>query len=183
MLLRHEKTREYAGCVRLVHRSVGDSTRPLPFELTCAETLYPEARELLQGGCGVRTGEISRLAVRHRFRRRTGDTAPIGKGPVGDGAGRRRAPSIAMDLYVATAACSGLEAGLDRVFALMEPRLSSKRTGFGIQFRQMGDPVEHRGMGAPYYIDRQMLFDGLQPRVRALLEVVTRDLRRGRRRA
>ena len=85
---------------------------------------------------------------------------------------------IAMGLYVA-AACSGLEAGLDSVFALMEPRLASRLTHFGIHFRQMGEPVEHRGLRAPFYITKQALFEGIEPKTRALMEVITGDLRKG----
>lgn len=183
VLLYHRPSDTFAGCVRLVRASAKDPERPFPFELSCRETLYPEARELLAGRRPL-MGEISRLAVRATFRRRSGDKAPLGELPKraeGDTREhRRRAPHIAMGLYVA-AACSGLQAGLEGVFALMEPRLAARLSQYSLKFRQMGDPIEHRGQRAPFFISREMLYGGIDPKVRGLLDVIDGDLRRGMR--
>ena len=176
-LLLHKPSGRYAGCVRLVRppRSSGDA---LPLQTSCAPGLYTEARDdLLQDPS--RYGEISRLAVRARFRRRNGEESePVGTPE--DAPGRRRdprrsTPHIAVGLYLAAAA-SGLLTGMEGVFALMEPRLARRLRHYGILFRQMGEPIEHRGTRVPYYISREDLYGRIAPEVRGLLDVVQGDL-------
>ena len=87
-----------------------------------------------------------------------------------------RTPWIALGLYLSAAAV-GLIKGLDGVFALMEPRLARRLGSYGIRFQQVGDPVEHRGERAPFFISREDLYAGVPPPVRGLLEVIEADLR------
>lgn len=179
-LLLHQPSGTYAGCVRLVHVPREEPGILLPFEEACAGHLYPEAEAIFrQGRHGV--GEISRLAVRSRFRRRENERhVPEGQVPEPDGARdpRRKTPPIAMGLYLA-AACSGLLSGKDGVFALMEPKLARRLRGFGIHFHQVGEGIEHRGMRAPFYISRQDLQGRISPKVRGFLDTVCSDVRRG----
>ena len=180
VLIAHKPSASYAGTVRLVRTPKERADRPLPFELGCAETLYPQARELLQTK-RTSTGEISRLAVPAKFRRRLGEQAPVGDDGTTHSASnhreRRRTPPIAMSLYLA-AASIGLDAGLESVFALMEPRLAARLNRYGIKFRQMGEPIEHRGQRAPFIITREDLFAGIEPKALALLQVIQGDLRK-----
>ena len=179
VLLLHRPSDTYAGCVRLVRASRLDPRKPLPFELSCAESLYPDARDILDND-RASVGEISRLAVTARFRRRAGETAPLGGSAREAGESgsndQRRTPNVALGLYLA-AACVGLEAGLRGVFALMEPRLCHRLKRHGIVFRKMGDEISHRGTRAPFYIDKAALFQGLDPKLQALLDVIRKDLR------
>ncbi len=178
-LLRHRPSGVYAGCVRLVRPDPRALDAPLPFEKVCAGHLWPGALETVTAGRS-QVGEISRLAVPARFRRRQGERGtPGGVLPERGKAGRgRRTPPIALGLYLAAAA-AGLCEGLEGVFALMEPRLARRLHGYGIHFRQVGDAVEHRGERAPFYIDREALYAHISPLVRGLLEVVQRDLEKG----
>lgn len=176
-LLRHKTSNTYAGCVRLVLVDRQAPDELLPFERLCQDGLY---RELIHEIAPDRTrvAEISRLAVRSTFRRRKDERGQPGvvveersrKG------GAVRTPWIALGLYL-SAAAAGLIRGLDGVFALMEPRLARRLGTYGIRFVQVGNPVEHRGERAPFFISRQDLFEGLPPPVRGLLEVIERDLR------
>jgi N-acyl amino acid synthase of PEP-CTERM/exosortase system len=88
-----------------------------------------------------------------------------------------RTPWIALGLYLSAAAI-GLIKGLTGVFALMEPRLARRLGTYGIKFIQVGEPVEHRGERAPFFISRADLYAGLPPPVRGLLEVIEEDLKR-----
>ena len=176
-LLFHKASSTYAGCVRLV---LADPTVPdalFPFERLCRDGLY---RELIDELAPDRTkvAEISRLAVRETFRRRKNERTSPG-GVIEERSrtkGAARTPWIALGLYL-SAAATGLIRGLDGVYALMEPRLARRLGTYGIRFVQVGNPVEHRGERAPFFISRGDLFHGLPPPVRGLLDVVERDLR------
>jgi N-acyl amino acid synthase of PEP-CTERM/exosortase system len=177
-LLLHEPSRTYAGCVRLVQVNPARPEDPLPFERLCKGRMYEETLARLVPD-RTKIGEISRLAVRSSFRSRKGEsTVPGGvveerQGPLGG----MRTPWIALGLYLSAAAI-GLVKGLTGVFALMEPRLARRLGTYGIRFQQAGEPVEHRGERAPFFISRDNLYAGLPLPVRGLLEVVERDLRR-----
>lgn len=177
-LLLHEPSGTYAGCVRLVQVNPARPEDPLPFERLCKGRMYDELLARLVPD-RTKIGEISRLAVRSSFRRRKGEsTVPGGvveerRGPLGS----MRTPWIALGLYLSAAAL-GLIKGLNGVFALMEPRLARRLGTYGIRFQQVGEPVEHRGERAPFFISRENLYASLPSLVRGLLEVVERDLRR-----
>jgi len=177
-LLWHKSSRSYAGCVRLVQVDPENPDEPLPFERLCKDRMYPEVlTRLVPDRRNV--GEISRLAVRASFRRRKGESSvPGGIVEERQGAfGGMRTPWIALGLYL-SAAAAGLIRGLDGVFALMEPRLARRLGTYGIKFHQVGEPVEHRGERAPFFISRHDLYSGLPPPVRGLLEVIESDLKR-----
>jgi len=179
-LLLHRQSGEYVGCVRLVRVDPARTNAPLPFEKACEGRLYKHVLERATID-RLRIGEISRLAVRARFRRRAGEQN-VAEGVVperGESAGARKSPPIAMGLYLAAAA-SGLMTGLDGVFALMEPRLAKRLKSHGITFEQVGEPIEHRGLRAPFYITREELYANIPPLARGLLDVVLHDLRSAR---
>ncbi len=181
-LLLHKPSNSYAGCVRLVHVPAEPADSQLPFESACRGRLYDDVYGPLARDRRV-VGEISRLAVRERFRRRENERHhPEGQVPERNGRTdpRRKTPPIAMGLYLA-AACSGLQAGKEGVFALMEPRLARRLRTYGLHFRQVGDGIEHRGTRAPFYISRDDLYGRISPRVRGLLDVVCGDVRFERR--
>jgi N-acyl amino acid synthase of PEP-CTERM/exosortase system len=177
-LLLHKASSTYAGCVRLVQVNPEKPDDPLPFERLCHGRMYEDKLAKLVPD-RTKVGEFSRLAVRSSFRRRKGEsTVPGGiveerRGPVGG----MRTPWIALGLYLSAAAI-GLIKSLNGVFALMEPRLARRLGTYGIRFQQVGDPVEHRGERAPFFISREDLYASVPPPVRGLLEVIEADLRR-----
>ncbi len=178
-LLRHRGSGEYAGCVRLIARHALDEQARLPLEKYCWQILDPVLMHDLRAR-GARYGEISRLAVPARFRRRKGEqTCPIGTtGEGGREDDQRRSPHIALGLYMA-ATSIGLESGLEGVFAMMEPRLARHLKRFGIEFQQAGGVMEYHGQRAAYYISREGLFQGLHPEIEALLFSIKADLADG----
>jgi N-acyl amino acid synthase of PEP-CTERM/exosortase system len=175
-LLRHRLSGEFAGCVRLIRRDSERSEPALPLELHCGESLN---QTLMRKLALDRTeyGEISRLAVPAQFRRRRGEAGdPIGKlSPPGSSTDNRHLPLIPLGLYLA-ATSAGLQAGLEGVFAMMEPRLARHLRRFGFLFQQAGDVVDYRGERAAYYLSKQMLFEGLHPEIFGLLQGIHRDL-------
>ncbi len=177
-LLVHKPSNQFAGCVRLV-RAVQDPQHPaIPLQEHCGPSLD---RSLMDFDSLDRTrfGEISRLAIRAQFRRRTGERNSPNGAETGNlvihPSQRRRFPHIALGLYLGAAAV-GLAEGLDGVFAMMEPRLARHLRLTGIHFRQVGSVMEYHGPRAPFYIDRAGLFDNLRPELLELLHAIEEDL-------
>lgn len=173
-LLRHRPSGTFAGCVRLVMNDPADLQSRLPFERYCLHSLQ---RDIIDPEKLRRDsfGEISRLAVVSRFRRRTGEqgtahaVAEDLPNPSRDE--RRVFPHIALGLYLAAAAM-GLRAGLDAVFVMMEPRLARHLRRYGIVFTQAGDVINYHGQRGPFFITRESLYSNLEPDVRDLLDLI-----------
>ena len=173
-LLRHRASGEFSGCVRLVLNDPAATETPLPFERLCEQSLR---REVINPAKLPRDrfGEISRLAVISRFRRRAGEhRSPHGvgdevEGPTADE--RRVFPHISLGLYLAAAAM-GLREGLDLVFVMMEPRLARHMRRYGIEFTQAGDVIDYHGQRGPFFITREALYANLEPEVRELLDLI-----------
>jgi N-acyl amino acid synthase of PEP-CTERM/exosortase system len=161
-LLQHRPSGQFIGCVRLVLVPLGKPLR-FPFENVVA----PMAADLATYGAGWRAnaGEISRVAVISRFRRRTTERERPDNIPeeVERASPERRVfPHIAVGLYLGAAALA-LSRGLNRVFAIMEPRLARRLRAYGIEFEVVGQPVEHHGVRVPYCLT-------------ALFETISEDL-------
>ncbi len=177
-LLYHKASASYVGCVRLVQANPLDPQALFPFEEHCGHVLR---REVIDPATMRResTGEISRLAVRQKFRRRRGEAVhPDGFAAVVNPVyqpDRRQVPQMVLGLYLAAAAI-GLSNGLESVFAMMELRLARHLSLAGIKFTQVGDVIDYRGSRAAFHITRQGLYQHLKPEVRALLETITSDL-------
>jgi len=149
-LLKHKASQEFAACVRL---AMVDSNNALPFESTCGDTLYLDTARPASLAANTSV-EISRLAVRSQFRKRSGEqNKPFSiDSPKAESDERRtNYPLITYGLYMACFAGS-LHHHLDNVFVMMETRLARRLRIVGIEFGQVGHPVEHRGLRAPYCI-------------------------------
>lgn len=177
-LLKHNRSGQFAGTVRMVITHDSDVDPPIPLIGHCGDRLYdgPFRPDRLELGS---YGEISRLALRSEFRRRSGEQ----HNPEGHGEHlfewtqdeRRRFPHIALGLYLGASAV-GLADGATGVYAMMEPRLARHLRFAGIRFEQVGEPIEFRGLRAPYYISRRALFRYLSRPLRKLLFAIADDL-------
>ena len=178
-LFQHKPTGIYAGCVRLVRANPQKPELLLPFEQHVAESLD---RQKLDPAQLPRDsfGEISRLAVRNSFRRRSGEqkhpNGLVNASEMRSEEERRTFPHIALGLYMAVASV-GLDSGLDGVFAVMEPRLARSLRFLGIHFDQVGDVVDYHGPRATFYTTREQLFAKMSPPVMELLKAIQADLR------
>lgn len=178
-LLIHKRTGMYAGTVRVVMTHGPALQPPIPLIGHCQSQLFdgPFRPDRLPLGS---FGEISRLALRGEFRRRSGEEASA------DGQSehlfewtqneRRRFPHIALGLYLGASAV-GLADGASGVYAMMEPRLARHLRFAGIHFEQVGEPIRFRGLRAPYFISRKALFRHLSRPLRKLLFAIADDLR------
>lgn len=177
-LLLHKRSGAYAGTVRMVMTHDSNLEPPIPLVSHCGDTLFdgPLRPDRLPIGS---YGEISRLALRSEFRRRTGEqTNPDGHGPnlfewTQDE--RRRFPHIALGLYLGASAV-GLADGATGVYAMMEPRLARHLRFAGIRFEQVGESSDLHGIRAPYFISRKALFRYLSRPLRNLLFAIAEDM-------
>lgn len=177
-LLKHNGSGLYAGTVRLVMTQDSGLDPCIPLISHCEETLYdgPLRPDRLPAGS---FGEISRLALHSEFRKRKGERQdPAGHGPElfkWSQDERRRFPHTALGLYLGASAI-GLADGAQGMYAMMEPRLARHLRFAGIRFEQVGEPIEFRGLRAPYYISRKTLFRYLSRPLRKLLSAIAEDM-------
>lgn len=150
-----------------------DPDYPLPFERTCATTLdrsIVDPARLPRN----RIAEVSRLAVRSSYRRRRGESladAPIHDEDFGTTV-HPRFPYIPIGLYLGAVALAE-RAGIETLFILTEPRLASHFAKLGVDVRQIGGPVEHRGTRIPSMMNVQGIIKGM----RFLLKPMWRTIR------
>lgn len=176
-LLQHRESGVFAGCVRVV-LGEPDPARAFPFETALRHAGLSLAGLPVEPAWRATAGEISRVAVISRFRRRQHeqgrpDTTLEDSPPAAPE--RRVFPHIAMGLYLGAAAM-GLSHGLERVFAIMEPRLARRLRTYGIAFEAVGEPIEHHGLRVPYCLVREGFETALSPPIRALLARIRTDL-------
>ena len=179
-LLKHKPRDEFIGCVRLV---LHDPQRPrelLPIEKTF-ETNFVDTHPKLAAHPRDRVGEISRIAVLSTFRHRQGErhrpTTDVEDPKQKKQDERRRFPHIALGLYLAAGAM-GIAEGKTCVFAMMEPKLARRLRIFGIKFEQLADPIDHRGLRAPFIVTRENFCGGFAPPMAALLEHISTALKK-----
>lgn len=183
LLIRSLKTGEYVGCTRLILCRKDDPQQPLPFERTCAATLDRATLDP-QKMPRHRIAEVSRLAVIRKYRLRRGEQAlpaPLSDESFGAKLGSKllpRFPYIPVGLYIATTELAALH-GIDHMFVLTEPRLAQHFARLGVRVRQVGRPVEHRGLRVPCMLDVQEILGGLNFIMRPLHRVIAQQVRHG----
>ena len=176
-----ENTR-LVGCNRIVLARPGDPHYPLPFERTCEATLD---RSIIDPAKLPRDSiaEVSRLAVRAAFRRRAGDSktaVSINREDFGT-KDQPRFPYIPVGLYLG-AVHMAERSGIETMFVLTEPRLAAHFGKLGVKIRQIGGPVEHRGLRIPSMLDVKSIIKGLRWLVRPIWNTIVEDMEAGYRR-
>lgn len=137
------------GCARLVRPDPTNPSAPLPFERFCAASLD---RSIVDPTLLPRSavGEVSRFAVMSEFRRRKGEArqaAPLSEGDFGTDV-NSRFPYVLVSLYLGLVAIASIQ-GVETLFMLTEPRLAGHFAKLGVTVRQIGSPIEHRGLRIP----------------------------------
>lgn len=167
------------GCTRIVLADPGDLDAPLPFERTCEGVLdrsIVDPSKLPR----ERIAEISRLGVRAQYRRRKGEQqteCPVSENDFATG-DQPRFPFVPTSLLlgaVALADCSGI----DTVFVLTEPRLAAHFAKLGVEVRQIGRPVEHRGLRIPSVMHVDEIIRNMRPILHPLWHRVREEIGRG----
>ncbi|MBR0568466.1 PEP-CTERM/exosortase system-associated acyltransferase [Azoarcus sp. L1K30] len=167
------------GCTRLVLANPDDPLAPLPFEQTCGHTLDRSIVDPLKLP-RESIAEVSRLAVRAAYRRRKGDErAPVAISEEDFGTGDRpRFPYIPIGLYLGAVALAA-RSGIDTLFVLTEPRLASHFGKLGVDIRQIGGPVEHRGIRVPSMMHVPSIIKGMRFIVKPIWRVIQEEIERG----
>lgn len=177
-LLRNINNGEFVGCTRLILARPTDPLYPLPFEKSCKATLD---RTIIDPQSLPRKtiGEVSRLAVIARYRRRKGDEGNvegISDNSFGD-LKRPRFPYIPVGLYLGIIELA-LRHGVDTIFVLTEPRLAAHFGRLGVKVTQIGGPIEHRGQRIPSMMDPKSIVKGLNFVTRPLYNVIAAEVDR-----
>ncbi|MDE1464595.1 PEP-CTERM/exosortase system-associated acyltransferase [Spartinivicinus poritis] len=178
VLIEHLSSQSHAGCVRLVVPPKNNRDAQLPLEKYCYEALDKSIVDIDSFERGT-FGEISRLAVKSQFRRRSGDSkTPTGAPEVkqtNQAEERRNFPFIAVSLYLSVTAIAKLNE-IEHVFVMMEPRLAKHLGMMGITFQQIGPVVDYHGRRAPYYINEGIFHKNLPHLAKPFFERVYSDL-------
>jgi len=165
------------GCTRLI---LAESDRPdtlLPFEKTCQATLD---RTIIDPEKLDRStiGEVSRLAVRAAYRRRRGERSvavAIHDDDFNEDAAQPRFPYIPIALYLGALALAERN-GIETMFVLTEPRLAAHFGKLGVEIRQIGGPVEHRGMRVPSMMNVPSIIKNMRFMVKPIWRVVRDEI-------
>ncbi len=166
------------GCARLVLTREGDRDQPLPFERTCAASIDRSIIDPVRLP-RERIAEVSRLAVRAAYRRRKTD---VDHRLIHDEDFRSdaqpRFPYIPISLYLGAVALAERH-GIDTLFVLTEPRLAAHFARLGVEIRQIGAPVEHRGTRIPSMMDVRAIIADMRILLRPIWRAVREDIERG----
>ncbi|CAH1746199.1 conserved protein of unknown function [Thauera humireducens] len=167
---------DMVGCTRLVLTDPESPFSLLPFEETCSATINRSIVDPMTMPRG-RIAEVSRLAVRRMFRHRKGEdrsSASVRDEDFGVGE-HPRFPYIPIGLYMGAIALAA-RSGIDVLFVLTEPRLTSHFARLGVNIRQIGDPVSHRGTRVPSMLDVQETIREMRPTMRPLWREIHRQI-------
>ena len=179
-LVQSVSTGEFVGCARLVliNPKIAQQAR-LPLEISCAETLDRSLVDPLTLDRS-RIAEISRLAVIGSYRRRPGEkNRPISIADEDFGTAKQpRQPYLALAVYLCLIALAR-QYGITTLFVLTEPRLASNLTRMGVKVTRIGGAIEHRGTRIPSMLSVEETIDGMNFVLRALFEVVAREVQEG----
>lgn len=164
------------GCTRLVCASTASPDYLLPFERACARTLD---RSIIDPARlpRDRIGEVSRLAVVGAFRRRRGEERSV-CGLDQDDFGileQPRFPYVPISLYLGVVALAARN-GIDTLFVLTEPRLANHFARLGVNIRQIGEAVTHRGTRIPSMIDVRDVIDNMRLLMKPLWREVASEI-------
>ena len=168
----------YVGCARLILPCPNDEKKRFPVEKSCAQTID---RKLFDSNAVPRqkVGEVSRLAVVAAFRRRKGEErrpAPIDEDSFGTEK-QPRFPYIPFALYFGCAALARKK-GIEHVLVLTEPRLSSHFRKLGMNIRQIGSGIEHRGHRVPSVINAVTFPQDIHFGLRSLYALIEEEVDR-----
>jgi len=68
--------------------------------------------------------------------------------------------------------------GIDTLFVLTEPRLATHFARLGVEIRQIGSPVEHRGTRIPSVMDVGSIISDMRMLLKPIWRAVREDIER-----
>lgn len=176
VLLFHKTESKAIGNARVI-RIDQFSDKKLPIELyykNAFDFSNVEINSLREG----RVGEVSRMALLPYFRRRQCDRDySVDTVDKHVDTNNRRFPINYLPMCLAYASIALLiEQQLDYGVALMEPRLAKLLVRFGIVLKQIGQPIDHFGLRAPYLIFPENTYQNLTPEYQCLFDTIRSEL-------
>ena len=181
ILLKHTPTDEFIGCVRVVRAQANDPLALLPFESVCRHLVD---RSLLDLETLPRdlVGEVSRLGVIGKYRRRKGeDKSPI---PLGTDAElgdpeptpqRRQFPHILLALYLGAYAIAQRD-GIQYLCTFTELRLFNHLVRLGLPVKVIGASIHHKGLRVPAVVNVSGIAASMNPSAHAMFRHIVRDI-------
>jgi N-acyl amino acid synthase of PEP-CTERM/exosortase system len=171
-----DASQRLVGCARLVRPDPANLDAPLPFEISCRDTID---RSIIDPARldRSRIAEVSRLAVMADFRRRKGEqnqAVPIQDQDFGSSA-QPRFPYIPVSLYIGCVILAE-RYGIDYLFTLTECRLAQHFSKLGVKIDPIGAPIEHRGTRVPSIIHVASVIPSLRAFVKPLWGVIHRQI-------
>ncbi len=166
------------GCTRLVLTDPNAPDTPLPFESTCEHTLDRRIIDPAKMPRG-RIAEVSRLAVRAPYRRRKGESR-VSVDVKNEDFGTKeqpRFPYIPIGLYLGAISLA-VHSDIDTLFVLTEPRLASHFSRLGVDIRQIGEPISHRGTRVPSVMDVNSVIRDMRMIMRPFWRAVNEEVER-----
>jgi N-acyl amino acid synthase of PEP-CTERM/exosortase system len=91
---------------------------------------------------------------------------------------RPRFPYLTVGLYLGTVELARRN-NIQTLFVLTEPRLAHHFTRLGVDIRQIGAPVEHRGQRVPSVMTVDSIISGMNFLVRPLYKVIAEEIAAG----
>lgn len=176
LLIRSVQVGDFIGCTRIVRTRPEDPHQPLPFEKSCAATLDRSTVDPAKLARDT-IGEISRLAVISRFRKRKGEAqTPLGNYDKNFGTWKQpRFPYISSGLFLGVIEMACLN-GIDTLFMLTEEREVGSISRLGVRIQTIGGPVEHRGRRVPSMIRTRGVLENLSFLVRPLYRTIAAEI-------
>ena len=147
-LLRHKRSRNWAGAVRLILPDLNDKARSFALQEVCSDpmTLDPERFPVQQ------MAEVSRFCVSKDFRKRQGDWLyPQSNEPEDREDERRVVPNMTLGLIEGLVEMS-LDHGIRYWCAVMERPLLRLLSRLGIYFEDIGPLVDYHGRRQPCFL-------------------------------
>lgn len=125
-----------------------------------------------------KTGEVSRMALISQFRRRPSDkNYSLNDNIRENDHENKRFPVNYLPMCLTFSSISlMLEQALDYGIALMEPRLARLLVRFGVELKQVGNPIDHFGMRAPFLIFPEKTYHNLTSEYQSLFDIIRSEL-------
>lgn len=180
LLLRSARTNEPVGCVRVVMTDPESPYSLLPFEKACGsmlERIVLDPAKLPRNSIG----EVSRLGVAAKFRRRKGEQkspAPLADDALQVDPARpnpRQFPYILVSLYLGSIALAEYSS-LSTLFTFTELRLVSHFAKLGVPIKPINSPVDHKGIRLPCVLDVKETIQNFSPFVRGVYNEIRRQI-------
>lgn len=180
-LLFHRPSNQAIGYIRLIPQTE-KYRKPLPIEKYCGENINFNNTNLYKIN-GINIGELSRMAIISSFRKRPLDRYDLDQKniiqPKNIDSTDKRFPINYLPMCLILAAIHFLfKENIEYGFALIEPRFAILLRHFGVQFDQIGEPIECFGIRAPYVFYPENTYRNLIPEFHSLFDKISEDLDR-----